>query len=219
MSVGFALSGGVSCIFIYEFISLLWTRRVYLIVRICGFISMCVVVFFSGFCRIVVVYRDSELQHLKTEILEGPAKGLYTTNEHYKQYEEVLRIMKQYCSGEGNVLILSLCPWAYLCTDMYCSGYTTWRITMDANESKLKAYYNMHPERFPDIVIDLNENIGEFDILNYWNDVEWFSVRPQYDLKRHSSFLWDYMQIDNYNCISTEIGDVWISEKYMEINN
>ena len=58
---------------------------------------------------------------------------------------------------------------------------------MDANEDKLKAYYEMFPERR-------------------------FGIRLQYDSIRHTSFLWDYMQINNYNCIPTEIGDIWINE-------
>ena len=37
------------------------------------------------------------------------------------------------------------------------------------------------PERIPDVVIDLNENIDRLDILSYWKDVDRHSIRSQYD--------------------------------------
>lgn len=200
MSVGFALSGGVSCIIICNYVSEILKKRRDTVLAVCGMLSLAVAVLLSGVYRIMVVYRDSDLMNLNVKIEEGPAKGLFTSAEHYEQYMQVLAVMDQYCSGEGNVLILSLCPWAYLCTDMRCGAYTTWRIKMDRNDEKLNAYYEQHPDRIPNVVIELNDNIGNYDLTE----------NPQYDPERYNSFLWQYMEDNSYEKITVECGYVWL---------
>lgn len=192
--------GGVSCIIICNYVSEILKKRRDTVLAVCGMLSLAVAVLLSGVYRIMVVYRDSDLMNLNVKIEEGPAKGLFTSAEHYEQYMQVLAVMDQYCSGEGNVLILSLCPWAYLCTDMRCGAYTTWRIKMDRNDEKLNAYYEQHPDRIPNVVIELNDNIGNYDLTE----------NPQYDPERYNSFLWQYMEDNSYEKITVECGYVWL---------
>lgn len=202
MSVGFALSGGVSCIFIWNYIKELLQSRRNAALAACGLLSLAVAVLLSGIYRILVVYRDSDLKNLNVKIEEGPAKGLFTSIEHHDQYMQVLSVMDQYCADEGNVLVLSLCPWAYLCTDMRCGAYTTWRIKMESNEEKLRAYYEQHPDRMPNVVIELNDDIGNYDMTE----------NPQYDSERHNSFLWQYMEDNNFENIAVQCGYVWFEK-------
>lgn len=42
------------------------------------------------FLRIFAVYRDGTLEQLQCKITHGPAKGLYTTQEHLEQYNNVI---------------------------------------------------------------------------------------------------------------------------------
>lgn len=209
MGIGFAISAAASCFFMYDYIrpAVNKGKKMYYMF---GLTSMILVVLISGVCRFLVVYRDSALSNLKYRIENGPAKGLLTTEEHLEQYKEVMSVMDEYCSREGNVLILSSCPWAYLCTDMHCAGYTTWRITMEETENKLQAYYIQHPDKIPDVVIELRDDIGKIDRLKFWKDLEFMSINPQYDSRRHNSFLWKYMKDNNYKKIAEECGNVWI---------
>ena len=202
MSIGFALSGGVSCIFIWNYVRELLDNRRNAALAFCGLLSLVVAVMLSGFYRVFIVYRDSDLKDLSIRIEEGPAKGLLTSADHYEQYMLVLAVMNRYCDREGNVLILSLCPWAYLCTDMRCGAYTTWEIKMDSSEEKLRAYYEQHSDRIPDVVIELDDSIGGYDLTK----------DPQYDLERHNSFLWQYMEDSYYEKIEVPCGYVWIKQ-------
>lgn len=209
MTLGFVISGAASCIFMIDFIKEVkkeWYKNFIIWI---GILSICIAVIIPGFFRIYVVYRDSTLINLTTEITKGPAKGLWTTYEHNQQYEEVLSVMNTYCKGDGMVFISSWCPWAYLCTDMKCAAYTTWNIKMEKNEEKLRTYYKMYPERVPDVVIQLNDEIGKIDILNKFKDIEWLSTKPQADSKRDSSFLWKYLEKNNYERIPVKCGVVY----------
>lgn len=208
MTLGFAVSGGVSCILVYDYIKN--NRKNKLIYGI-GMLSICIVVTIPAFFRVYVVYRDSQLSNLRAEITEGPAKGLYTTYDHKEQYEEILEVIQAYCNKEGTIFISSWCPWAYLCTDMKCGAFTTWNLKMESNEEKLMKYYGLYPEKIPDIVIELNDDVGKIDIIDKFPDIDWLGVAPQADSKRNESFLWKYMKENSYEKISVKCGTVYIS--------
>lgn len=207
MTLGFTISASISCIFVYDLIKKYKNKIIYAI----GMLSICIVVIVPAFFRFYVVYRDSALINLKAEITEGPAKGLYTTHEHKEQYQEVMEVMKSYCSGK-TVFVSSWCPWAYLCTDMKCGAYTTWNLKIEKNEEKLMKYYTMYPERIPDVVIELNDEIGKIDRIDKFPDLEFLYVSPQADSKRKTSFLWKYMEENNYEKIPVKCGMVYIKE-------
>ena len=208
MALGFTIAGGISCIFVYDYIKNNGSNK---LVYGIGMLSICIVVIIPAFFRFYVVYRDSGLLNLRMKITEGPAKGLYTTNDHKKQYEEVLEVMQIYCNKEGTVFISSWCPWAYLCTDMKCGAFTTWSLRMENSEEKLMKYYELYPERIPDIVIELNDDVGKIDIIGKFPDIDWLSTTPQADLKRNESFLWKYMEEHSYKKILVTCGTVYIS--------
>lgn len=209
MTLGFAISGAASCIFMVDFIKEVrkeWFKNFIIWI---GILSISIAVIIPGFFRVYVVYRDSNLVNLSSEITKGPAKGLWTTYEHNLQYEEVMSVMKTYCKGDGMVFISSWCPWAYLCTNMKCGAYSTWKIKMERDEEKLKTYYEMYPNRIPDVVVQLNDEIGKIDILNKFKDFEWLSTKPQADSMRYSSFLWKYLEENNYERIPVKCGVVY----------
>lgn len=207
MTLGLTISGAISCIFVWDFIK--WLRMDNKFLYLIGVISIAVVVVIPQFFRIYVVYRDSNLSNLNYEMREGPAKGLYTTYERKEQYEEIMQAIEEYCNREGMVLILSWCPWAYLCTDMKCGAYTTWNLKMEKNEEKLKTYYELYPERIPDVVIILNDEIGKIDMIDHFRDLEYLSTRPQADSKRNTSFLWKYLEESGYRKIPVKCGIVY----------
>ena len=94
---------------------------------------------------------------------------------------------------------------------MKCGAFTTWSLRMENNEDKLMKYYELYPERIPDIVIELNDDVGKIDIIRKFPDIDWLSTTPQADLKRNESFLWKYMEENGYEKILVKCGTVYIS--------
>lgn len=209
MTIGFAVSACASCFFICNFITerkkrrnktcnlMLWT----------GYATLAITLILTCLFRIINVYRDADLYKLNTRITDGPATGIYTTYEHWDQYYDVMETVKKYCNRDGTLFISAWCPWAYLCTDMMCGAYTTWSIRFGESEERLKQYYRIHPDRIPNMVLVLNDEIGNFNAI--W-DNEAPHLYPQKDNKRETSFLWEYMNKKEYEKISVDCGTLYI---------
>lgn len=113
-----------------------------------------------GYDRVGFVYHDSPLNELTERIEEGPAAGLYTSARRGAQYTSVYRAIAEYADGEGNLLILTIAPWAYLSSDMRCGSLTTWHYPPD--DSRVERYYTLFPDRLPDVILALNPEIGQW---------------------------------------------------------
>jgi len=111
--------------------------------------------------RFVNIYRDAPVKELNTLITEGPAKGLYTTSEHFETYKELLNMLKDCESKDKNVFITKLLPWGYLATDMKCAAHTTWRTTLDSE--RLMQYYEVLPEKWPQVIVVLKDEVGSYE--------------------------------------------------------
>lgn len=130
----------------------------------------------AGACALVVVaarikcvYRDDVLRNLTKRIGAGPAKGVYTSEEHYEQYMavyHVIRGMEADGSNEKYLFCSELAPWVYLCTDMRCGAYTTWRTALD--DERLLGYYEGQGW-FPDYVLVLDKEYGSYVTDNLTN--------------------------------------------------
>ena len=111
--------------------------------------------------RFINVYRDAPLTGLTVCLTEGPAAGLYTTDEHSKVYTSVLSDIKKYSKDEGYVLFSKLLPWGYLACDMRCAAPSTWRNMI--NSKRLEEFYSLYPDRKPDTVFVLDADVGSYD--------------------------------------------------------
>lgn len=125
--------------------------------------AICIILLGTSFYdRIFLVYRDREIGQLSEELQEGPAKGIITTNECEKRYDSVWDTVSRISRAEGNLYIMNFCPWAYLATSMRCSPYTAWRIMPDMDDTMGQSYYEVHPDKFPDIVLRLANEYTEY---------------------------------------------------------
>lgn len=117
--------------------------------------------------RMLGVYRDDELHELTERIEDGPAAGLYTSLEHKTQYYEVCRTLSnlQKREPQGKVLYSKLLPWAYFYTDYEFGTPSTWRNRI--NSKYLMKYYEIMPEKMPDIVVIFNADIGKYEESKY----------------------------------------------------
>ena len=179
--------------------------------------------------RIVNIYRDAPLSALTGKIEAGPAKGLYTTEKHLTQYKEVYETLLAYCQSEdlpdpaakddepvstegmaasreeeagvglNTIFISKLLPWGYLCTDLRVGAPTTWRTELGSE--RLREYYELNPDRIPELVLVLNDEYGTYDTCG---DVE---ADPNPNAKElPEGFLTEYMKENNYETQETACG-------------
>jgi hypothetical protein len=167
--------------------------------------------------RLVNIYRDAPMQMLNFKISDGPAKGLYTTADHYVAYNVVYSTIKKYCVSSqlndpskypnsmeldsnkvGNIFITKLLPWGYMCTDLRAGAPTTWRTAF--NSSRLQPYYEMNPGRYPDMILVLNEEYGSYLTCG---DVE---ADPSPNENEIGGYLLDYINGHDFEQISVPCG-------------
>ena len=111
--------------------------------------------------RMIGVYRDAPLWTLNTKLTQGPAKGLYTTEEHAKQYESICNSLTELSESnpDGCILYCKNLPWAYLLTDYEYGAESPWRVYTD----KLLDYYAICHEKKPDYICIFNEMVGGWE--------------------------------------------------------
>ena len=118
----------------------------------------------TGYLRVFGVYLDDNLALLNSRIEEGPAKYLYTTKEHNRQYEEIYEVLNKSSAygKEGTIVITEMVPWAYLCLDRSYGSPSPCRFWGGINELRLKEYYSLMPEKVPQYILAVKENYGNF---------------------------------------------------------
>lgn len=150
--------------------------------------------------RFTTVFRDAPMDQLDTVMTQGPASGIYTTEEHARQYQEILYMLQdleQEYGTEEPIFISKLLPWGYLACSNPCGAPTAWRTAL--NSQRLEAYYELHPESIPKIVVVLKPEIGSNDDLLVPND------------NVFEGWLWDYMEEHNYSQVGYICAQVFIS--------
>lgn len=101
--------------------------------------------------RMTYVWGDEPLQYLTCQLREGPLKGIYTSKENAKLYEEVLQDMEDLqLSKDDNLFVLGIAPWMYLNTEAGCGAYSTWETLED--DSLISVYYELRPEKLPTVI-------------------------------------------------------------------
>lgn len=104
------------------------------------------------------IYRDSYYTKLNTRLQSGPAKGIYTTAESAKKYEETVSAIDRYMPENGNVLYVKLLPFGYLHSKARPAYSRLWRTNLDSE--LFEKYYELNPGKLPDAIYIVNENYG-----------------------------------------------------------
>lgn len=114
------------------------------------------------FLRITYVWADDPLQDLTTRVTRGAAKGLYTSEENARIYDEMyddLDALKM--KEDDGLLVVGSEPLLYLYADRQVASYSTWQVY--TNETRLYRYYEVHEGegKFPSVVycVDADETI------------------------------------------------------------
>lgn len=166
---------------------------------VCVTVTM-IVVFQTMTLRMVNIYRDAPMNELTEKITQGPAKGLYTTLEHKESYDEIYTAIQEYANDDGYIFFTKLMPWGYLATDMRCGAPTTWRTPF--NSERLKLYYEANPERIPDIIFVMNEEVGSYETCG---DVV---ADPCPNQNEMGGWLLDYVTKQEYETITFSSGKI-----------
>lgn len=160
--------------------------------------------------RFVNVYRDAPLTELTEKLDKGPACGLYTTPEHAAMYETVYDVLETYCQTDnldpdkennGRLFITKLLPFGYMCSDLKCGSPTTWRTKFSS--VRLEDYYTINPDRYPDIILVLNEEYGSYDTCG---DVV---ADPAPNENEIGGFLLDYVTREGYKITEVDCGTIY----------
>lgn len=123
--------------------------------------------------RIFFVYRDASTLELTTKITQGPGKGIYTTEEQNRKYNEIYSILEEGVILKDKLFISKLLPWGYLCVDAECASHTTWRVPLESK--RIQEYYQEKPSKIPTIIFVVNEEYGvtndDNEKTEYWKQL------------------------------------------------
>lgn len=160
------------------------------------------------FLRIFAVYRDGTLNECTERLSGGPAAGLYTTQEHARQYRDVCQTVDQYINCDHTqtekqtLLVTKLAPWIYLYADTLCDSPTLWRISLDANNAEV--FYSDERHELPDYCLVLAPEYGNFqdNYIATWGENG--DMTPNTNAK--SGWLYDQLQGMEYEKIEVDCG-------------
>ena len=160
--------------------------------------------------RINNIYRDDNRAYLTEMTQVGPAKGLYTSPEHLSMYMNVYETINEYCMSTSNtesgnqnktLLISKLLPFGYLVSDLKVAAPTVWRNPMGS--LRLKEYYELHEDRYPDVILVLDEYYGSYETCG---DVEADYIPNENDSE---GYIYDYIQKNNMKEIPVSCGTIY----------
>lgn len=110
------------------------------------------------------VFWEDGVDQLTEEITFGPLKGIHTTKEKKEKHESIIKDVKTIkASSDETILFYELMPCGYFVTKAAFGTYSAW--TEDPN--RMAQYYEVHPEKVPDIVYVFAETYGK------WTPSQW----------------------------------------------
>lgn len=165
-----------------------------------------IMIFQTGILRFFSVYRDAPINQLNTQITSGPAKYLYTTEEHTRQYDELRAAINQYVREDDLVFYSKSCFWSYLCSNNEYGVPSSWRMAFDS--PRLQEYYELNPEKIPTCIFVLNPAYGSFESSLIQNNEK----VPYPNENNIAGYLYDYIERCGYNKIELECATIYRSQ-------
>ena len=162
VSAGFVTAGAVSAFLVISWASgQEWKAAKYAAEGIL-LLQLCIMLFL----RITYVWADDPLPELTTRVNRGAARGLYTSEEKVRIYDEMyddLDALKM--KEDDGLLVVGSEPLLYLYADRQVASYSTWQVY--TNETRLYRYYEVHEGegKFPSIVYCVDADDTIFDSI------------------------------------------------------
>ena len=164
IAMGFVVSGFASFFLIEESIVFKNIKRKKILI---GFVCIAQI---SSQCylRCNRYYHNRNLKNNIYIIDRSVAKGLYVTKEICNDYNNVLEDIRSNIPTHSNICILSIKPWLFLENDGEYGTYSTWSVgTAEYKIERLKFYYELNADKYPDYVYVLKEDYDD----RYLNEV------------------------------------------------
>lgn len=114
---------------------------------------LCIIRFFD-------VYRDGAVTDLTARISSGVMAGIYTEEKRASAYEGIVETLHTETKEGDTVAVLGCNPWVYLESPAGCGAYSTWNLK--GEEPLLHTYYEMFPEKIPNIILILPKELGAY---------------------------------------------------------
>lgn len=128
---------------------------------------------FETYLRYSQVFGEDDGMAAQTELItEGPDKGLLVTTEVTDEYNNMLEIkneIEEKYGKEKSILVLSPNTWYYFMFENYRnSSYSAWLSGVNEDSiNRLKEYYKINPDKFPDLIyIDSDYIEFEDDLID-----------------------------------------------------
>lgn len=125
--------------------------------------------------RILAHHREAPLRELSVTLSDGPAKGVRSTPETAKHYDNIYSALRDAAPAKGKILVTSMLPFGYLMTDCLPASHSVWSSPWS---ERLEAYYALHPDRLPDLILTVTPGVGFSSgdgdlagLLNYLSDL------------------------------------------------
>lgn len=199
MSIGFVLLEIEAVLLIFQ-INELQKKRILLGTVLVAFSTM---IFQTAILRFFSVYRDAPIKQLDTQITSGPAKYLYTSEEHTRQYNELCEAINRYVREDDRVLYSKWCFWSYLCTNNEYGVPSSWRMPIDS--PRLEEYFELNPEKLPTCIFVLNPAYGDFESSMIQNN-EKVEFPNENNME---GYLYEYIQEHDYEVIELECAIIY----------
>lgn len=166
VSASYMIAASVSFLFLYKAVDeqggIRWLCSLMVILFMIQF-AACI------YQRIVYVWGDESLPLLTQEITEGPLKGIHTSVENEKLYQEVMLDMEELAlTSEDKLFVIGIAPWIYLNTEAQCAAYSTWE-TLET-DPLIPIYYEIRKEKLPTVVYcyEYDEDVLETEFAYYF---------------------------------------------------
>lgn len=194
MAIGFVFLSIGTILCLFQNINKTESQQEYFLIKV----VIISVILQTAFLRIFSVYRDAPLNQLSTQISSGPAKYLYTTPEHEKQYTDLENDINLYVRDNDKVFYTVNCFWAYLCTKNEYGTPSSWRVGM--NSPRLTEYFSINPKKIPTCIFVLRPEYGNFESSFIQGNEK--TERPNEN--KLKGFLYDYIKMNNYETIEAK---------------
>lgn len=134
--------------------------------------------------RMTKYYLDRDINDNLYMIKESVAKGLYVDQEQYDIYMNIYKDINNNIPHQAKLLVLSQEPWIYLLNDSEYCTYSAWMTNnKEFRIKRLKEYYDLHPDKYPNYIYVLCEDFESEELQNEFPNFSLISTDIGYILK------------------------------------
>lgn len=134
--------------------------------------------------RMTKYYLDRDINDNLYMIKESAAKGLYVDQEQYDIYMNIYKDINDNIPHQAKLLVLSQEPWIYLLNDSEYCTYSAWMTNnKEFRIKRLKEYYDLHPDKYPNYIYVLCEDFESEELQNEFPNFSLISTNIGYILK------------------------------------